>query len=138
MSKVTVFLNGREFTIGCEEGQEAYLKSLAAHLDEKVQGISQQVGQIGDLRLLLMASLVVVDELKEAERRAETLEAHVDQLRSRSAGENSHNEQQRDQLARTVTALAERMEALAEKLDGKQEAPADVTEEKTALEQVQA
>ncbi|MBO6796533.1 cell division protein ZapA [Maricaulis sp.] len=138
MSKVTVFLNGREFTIGCEEGQEAYLKSLASYLDEKVQGITEQVGQIGDLRLLLMASLVVVDELKEAERQSETLEAHVDQLRSRSVGENTHNEQQREQLARTITALADRMEMLADKLDGKPDTPASSAEEKTSLEQVQA
>lgn len=137
MPKVTVFLNGREFTIGCEEGQEAYLKSLASLLDKKVQDITQQVGQIGDLRLLLMASLVVVDELKEAERRAETLEAHVDQLRNRSAGENSHNEQERDQLARTITALAERMETLADKLDGKPEETASA-HDKSPLEQVQA
>lgn len=135
MSKVTVFLNGREFTIGCEEGQEAYLKSLASYLDDKVQGITQQVGQIGDLRLLLMASLVVMDELKEAERRIETLEAHVDQLRSRSAGENVHNEQQRDQLARTITALAERMESLADRLDGK---PDEDAAGQTPLEQVEA
>lgn len=135
MSRVTVFLNGREFTIGCEEGQEAYLKSLASYLDDKVQGITQQVGQIGDLRLLLMASLVVMDELKEAERRIETLEAHVDQLRSRSAGENVHNEQQRDQLARTITALAERMESLADRLDGK---PDEDAAGQTPLEQVEA
>jgi cell division protein ZapA len=135
MSKVTVFLNGREFTIGCEEGQEAYLKSLASYLDGKVQGITEQVGQIGDLRLLLMASLVVMDELKEAERRIETLEAHVDQLRSRSAGENVHNEQQRDQLARTITALAERMESLADRLDGK---PDEDAAGQTPLEQVEA
>jgi len=135
MSKVTVLLNGREFTIGCEEGQEAYLKSLASYLDGKVQGITEQVGQIGDLRLLLMASLVVMDELKEAERRIETLEAHVDQLRSRSAGENVHNEQQRDQLARTITALAERMESLADRLDGK---PDEDAAGQTPLEQVEA
>jgi len=135
MSKVTVFLNGREFTIGCEEGQEAYLKSLASYLDGKVQGITEQVGQIGDLRLLLMASLVVMDELKEAERRIETLEAHIDQLRSRSAGENVHNEQQRDQLARTITALAERMESLADRLDGK---PDEDAAGQTPLEQVEA
>lgn len=135
MSRVTVFLNGREFTIGCEEGQEAYLKSLASYLDDKVQGITQQVGQIGDLRLLLMASLVVMDELKEAERRIETLEAHVDQLRSRSAGENVQNEQQRDQLARTITALAERMESLADRLDGQ---PGENAAGQSPLEQVEA
>ena len=60
MSKVTVTLNGREFTIGCEDGQEAYLRELAGQLDERVGGIVEQVGQIGDVRLLLMAALMAV------------------------------------------------------------------------------
>jgi cell division protein ZapA len=71
MAKVSVSLNGRAFTIGCEEGQEAYLRELTRYVDSKVTSMSDQVGQIGDLRLLLMASLMVVDELKESERRVE-------------------------------------------------------------------
>ena len=68
MGKVSVTINGRAFTIGCEEGQEAYLRDLARHLDGHIRDLSGQVGQIGDLRLLLMASLVVADERREAAR----------------------------------------------------------------------
>ena len=75
MGKVSVTINGRAFTIGCEEGQEAYLRDLARHLDGHIRDLSGQVGQIGDLRLLLMASLVVADERREAVRRVEALEA---------------------------------------------------------------
>jgi cell division protein ZapA (FtsZ GTPase activity inhibitor) len=67
VSKVTISLNGRPFTIGCEEGQQAYLRELASHLDSHVRGLAERVGQIGDLRLLLMAALIVADELKEAQ-----------------------------------------------------------------------
>ena len=73
MSRVTVSLNGRDFTIGCEEGQEAYLRELAASLDKRVTDVSAQVGQIGDLRLLLMASLILVDDLRESDSRIEAL-----------------------------------------------------------------
>ena len=137
MSRVTVFLNGREFTIGCEDGQEEYLKSLASYLDGKVKDITGQVGQIGDLRLLLMASLVVMDELKDAERRIETLESHVESLRSKTADVSTGSEQQRDQMARTIMALAERMEALAERLEGAPQADAG-GEKNASREQVQA
>ena len=137
MSRVTVFLNGREFTIGCEDGQEEYLKSLASYLDGKVKDITGQVGQIGDLRLLLMASLVVMDELKDAERRIETLESHVESLRSKTADVSTGSEQQRDQMARTIMALSERMEALAERLEGAPQADAG-GEKNASREQVQA
>ena len=50
MSKVTISLNGRAFTIGCEEGQQAYLRELAAHLDAHVRDLAEKVGQIGELR----------------------------------------------------------------------------------------
>lgn len=117
MSKVSVILNGREFTIGCEAGQEAYLKSLAEYLDGKVEGISSQVGQIGDLRLLLMASLVVVDELKEAERRAEALDAQVDRMRDEARGGDLARSGERVQLASAIADAAERLERLAMALE---------------------
>jgi len=117
MSKVSVTLNGREFTIGCEDGQEAYLKSLAAYLDEKVSGISAQVGQIGDLRLLLMASLVVVDELKDAERRTESLTVHLDRLRDEARGGDVARTDERTRLATAIADAAERLEQLASTLE---------------------
>ncbi len=117
MSKVSVTLNGRAFTIGCEEGQEAYLRDLAAFLDQRVSAMSSQVGQIGDLRLLLMASLTVVDELKDAERRIESLEAHVDRLRSESANQSDQQAVEREDLAAHIVAAAERLEMLAKALE---------------------
>lgn len=117
MSKVTVTLNSREFTIGCEAGQEAYLTELAADLDRKVSAIVGEVGQIGDLRLLLMASLILVDEGKEAGRRVEALEGQLERLRHERHGAASMQAEERGQLAHQLTGLAERLEAFAAGLD---------------------
>ncbi|WP_417478134.1 cell division protein ZapA [Maricaulis sp.] len=117
MSKVAVTLNGRVYTIGCEEGQEAYLRELGGYLDSKVTVMADQVGQIGDLRLAVMASLIVVDELKDAERRIETLEAQLNQLRSESQGSNSEYGEERQHLADHLLKAAQRLEALAASLD---------------------
>jgi cell division protein ZapA len=118
MSKVAVTLNGREFTIGCEDGQEAYLRELARTLDVRVQSIAQQVGQIGDLRLLLMASLMLVDEQKDADRRIEALEAQVERLRNDRGQDASVQAAERERLASGISALAERLERLADRLEG--------------------
>lgn len=117
MSKVAVTLNGRVYSIGCEEGQEAYLRELAGYLDGKVTIMASQVGQIGDLRLAVMASLIVVDELKDAERRIETLEAQLAQLRSENQGSDSEYGEERQHLAEHLLKAAQRLEALAASLD---------------------
>ncbi|WP_291841572.1 cell division protein ZapA [Maricaulis sp.] len=117
MSRVTVTLNGRDFTIGCEEGQEAYLRELAASLDKRVGEISGQVGQIGDLRLLLMASLILVDDLKEADSRVEALEGQIQRLRHENHGATSLHAEARGRLADQLDRLAQRMESFADAME---------------------
>ncbi|PHR62360.1 MAG: cell division protein ZapA [Robiginitomaculum sp.] len=63
MSKVSIRVNDRAFSIGCEPGQEAHVQKLGEAFDQKVAELAGQVGQIGDLRLFLMAALVLSDEL---------------------------------------------------------------------------
>lgn len=117
MSKVSVTLNGREFTIGCEEGQEEYLRQLAHALDARVRAISEQVGQIGDLRLLLMASLILVDEQKELEQRVVALEEQVERLGHERHGVASLHAAEREQVASRLVEVAERLEAFAATLE---------------------
>ena len=117
MSRVTVTLNGRDFTIGCEEGQEAYLRELAGTLDRRVSEISGQVGQIGDLRLLLMASLILVDDLKEADGRIERLEEQIQRLRHENHGAASLHAESRTRLTNQLDRLADRMERFADALE---------------------
>ncbi len=112
MGKVSVTINGRAFTIGCEDGQESYLRELARHLDVHVSDLSKQVGQIGDLRLLLMASLVVVDELKTSQNRLEALESHLNRLKSERAGDVPA-EAGSDGLVEALNGISARLEALA-------------------------
>ena len=65
MSKITVMVNGRKYEIACDDGQEAHLTRLAQYVDRRVDELIAAVGQVGDARLLLMASLLVADELSE-------------------------------------------------------------------------
>ena len=62
MPLVNVMVNGRAYTIACDEGEEAHLKELSAHVDEKAREVLASVGQVGDARMLLMAALLMADE----------------------------------------------------------------------------
>lgn len=66
MATVEVTINGRSYPISCEDGQEEHLRQLAAYVDKRVQELVNSLGQVGDLRLLVMASLLIADELSEA------------------------------------------------------------------------
>src|SRR5580693_8411214 len=62
MPLVNVMVNGRAYTIACDEGEEDHLRGLAATVDAKAREVLGSVGQVGDTRLLLMAALLIADE----------------------------------------------------------------------------
>ena len=66
MAQVALTINKRSYDIACDDGQEDHLRSLASDLDARVQSLRRSVGEIGDLRLLVMAALLLEDELNEA------------------------------------------------------------------------
>lgn len=72
MPLVNVMVNGRAYTIACDEGEQEHLKSLAAEVDAKVQELLASVGQVGDQRLVLMSALLLADELHAARTQLET------------------------------------------------------------------
>lgn len=65
MATVTVDINGRPYAVGCADGQEERVRMLAGQFDAHVQSVAGQVGHVGDLRLFLMAALLLADELHE-------------------------------------------------------------------------
>ncbi|MFP4519985.1 MAG: cell division protein ZapA, partial [Oceanicaulis sp.] len=121
--KVTISLNGRAFTIGCEEGQQAYLRELAGHLDGHVRDLADKVGQIGDVRLLLMASLIVADEMREAQGRVEMMKDDMVELKGRLSQAEARLRAERARAAEAVARAAEHLEALADDAGSEDGAP---------------
>lgn len=66
MATVTVEINGRPYAVGCADGQEERVRILARQFDNHVRDVAADVGQVGDIRLFLMASLMLADQLQEA------------------------------------------------------------------------
>ena len=112
MSKVTISLNGRAFTIGCEDGQQAYLRELAGHLDGHVRDLAEKVGQIGDVRLLLMAALIVTDEMREARGKVEELEDMVLDLKGTVSQVEARRRSDRARAAEAIVNAAQKLEAM--------------------------
>ena len=66
MAQVDVTINDRSYRIACDDGQDGHLTELANYVDGRVQELVSSVGQVGDARLLVMASLLIADELSES------------------------------------------------------------------------
>ncbi len=65
MAKVNLEINGRKYALGCDDGEEPRLQRLGEKLDARVRTLADQFGQIGDVRLLVMAGITMTDEMEE-------------------------------------------------------------------------
>ena len=81
MSHVNVTINGRQFRMACEEGQETRLLQLAEGFETRIGSLRGKFGEIGDARLTVMAALMVSDELIDATQRIRNLEEELKALR---------------------------------------------------------
>jgi cell division protein ZapA len=115
MGQVSVTLNGRTYRLECGEGEETHLIALAEYLGTHVETMKRKFGQVGDDRLILMASLLVTDELWELRRQMQELKTAMAEVRrDRSVADESAKSLQSDVAAR-VGAVAERLEMLNER-----------------------
>jgi cell division protein ZapA len=117
MNHVNVTINGRQYRMACEEGQEVRLLRLAENLEARIESLRGKFGEIGDARLTVMAALTVCDELLDANNRIRSLEEEIDALRgvrlvaadrarvTQGAVSNAHN------------AAAERIEKITQVLN---------------------
>lgn len=125
MGQVSVTLNGRTYRLECGEGEENHLIALAEYLGSHVDTMKRKFGQVGDDRLILMASLLVTDELWELRRQMQELKsALAESRRDRSVADESVKSVQTD-LAQRVSSVADRVEMLNERFGSElQPAPA--------------
>ena len=86
MSQVNVTINGRQFRMACEDGQEGHLRDLAKNLDDRIVALRGQFGEIGDARLTVMAALMVADELAETAKKLRRTEEELANLQERARG----------------------------------------------------
>lgn len=131
LGNIQIDINGRKYGIGCDDGQEDHIIKLARHFDNHVRNLAQNVGQIGDQKLFLMAALLLADEANDLKLKLDSTEAELARIRDQrldsaeiiqrnnnkiSAIENQINEFISEACG-SFDSAASRLEALAKKLD---------------------
>lgn len=108
MGTVTVDINGRPYMVGCADGQEDRVRVLARDFDQHVRQVGADVGHVGELRLFLMAALLVSDEIADLRAQVDRMQAEAE----RGAGAKRTDDEAPARAALALNAAAERIEKL--------------------------
>ncbi|HEY2530365.1 MAG TPA: cell division protein ZapA [Xanthobacteraceae bacterium] len=117
MAQVSVTINGRQFRMACEDGQETHLTNLARELDTRIDGLRARFGEIGDTRLTVMAALTIADSLAETVVRIKHLEEEIAALQEERAADNDRSRGAQEAVAAALNEAAERIEGITRKLN---------------------
>ena len=117
MSQVNVTINGRQFRMACEDGQEDHLTDLAREFDIRIEGLRAKFGEIGDTRLTVMAAITLADELSEMGTRIKRLGEELAATQGAHGAVADRNNAAQAAVASTLTSAAERIESVSKRLN---------------------
>ena len=116
MPQVNVTIAGKAYRMACGDGEEAHLEALANLYDGKIDEMRQAFGEIGDMRLHVMAALMVADEVSELKERVATLESMLSTVRGDAGSADQRLGEVEERAAEALVTAAERIESVARSL----------------------
>jgi cell division protein ZapA len=102
--------------MSCGDGEEAHLESLAALYDSRIEDMRKGLGELGDMRLHVMAALMIADEMSEMKRRVESLEQKLDALKGDAGSAESRASEVERVATAAIASAADRIEKVARSL----------------------
>ncbi|WP_310618876.1 cell division protein ZapA [Flexibacterium corallicola] len=140
MAQISVTINGRSFRMACDDGEEERLLGLAKRFDESIDMLRGSFGEIGDLRLTVMAGIMAMDQMAEKERKlkvleedlaktkvqfeedlkrqSEKLDAEIAQLKRENNAHGEISARREELMSSKLNEVAVKIEELAESLAG--------------------
>ena len=116
MPQINVTIDSKNYRMACADGEEAHLTALAEGLDGRISEMRRTFGEIGDMRLHVMAALMVADEASELQRRVARLEADLASIQGDAGVADRRLGEVEDRAAEALVAAAERIEGIAKSL----------------------
>jgi cell division protein ZapA len=117
MNHINVTINGRQYRMACEDGQEVRLLKLAESMESRVTELRGKFGEIGDARLTVMAALTVCDELLDATARIRVLEEELESQRNQRVAVTDRARATQVAVTNALNAAADRIEKTAQVLN---------------------
>ncbi len=117
MPQIMVTIAGRSYRMACGDGEEAHLEGLAALFDSRIDEMRQAFGEIGDMRLHVMAALTVADEVMDLRVKLEKAQAELADYQSMASLGDERSTILASRFAEKIDQTAERIERLARSLN---------------------
>jgi cell division protein ZapA len=109
MAQVTLRINGYAYTVGCKDGEEHHLEAMGDEVSRRIDGVRSAAGPSGEARMLVMAALLMADDLFEMRTRLQQAEAVAPKHDTEPAPDL--------ELGRRLNRMAKRAEEIAEALE---------------------
>ena len=104
MANVNIKFNGKDFLLSCDDGQEEHLEELLAHINQKFINLKNDLGNIGENKLLLITSVQIMDEYFETKKKViqkkTELKNLLDKFRELKSLVYSYRDKKEDEMQR--------------------------------------
>ena len=80
MANVSIKFNGKEFLLSCEDGQEEHLEELLIQINQKFNDLKNNLGNLGENKLLLITAVKVMDEYYQTKKKVEQKKNELNEL----------------------------------------------------------
>ena len=121
MAQIVVTIAGKSYRMACGDGEEEHLRGLAGLFESRIAEMRKSFGEIGDMRLQVMAALTLADESAEHRKRIEALESQIAEFQAAAATGQEESEHADQKMADFMLHTSERIERLARTLSGAQQ-----------------
>jgi cell division protein ZapA len=118
MAQVNVTINGHQYRMACLDGQEDHLLGLVRGFSERIEALRAQFGEVGDMRLTIMAAITVADELSEATGKIRRLEQQITAAEQARVVAAERAQVTQAAVAAAFASAADRIENVARNLSG--------------------
>jgi len=120
MANVSIKFNGKEFILSCEDGQEEHLENLLIQINQKFNNLKNELGNLGENKLLLITAVKIIDEYYETKKKVEQKKDELKTLSNKFKELKSLIYQYRDKKENEIKELNKDQSKLKNEIDKNQ------------------
>ena len=120
MANVNITFNGKEFLLSCEDGQEEHLEELLIQINQKFNNLKNDLGNLGENKLLLITAVKVMDEYYETKKKVDQKKDELQKLSSKFKELKSLIYEYRDRKEKEISELNQNQFKLKNEIDSNQ------------------
>ena len=117
MANVSIKFNGKEFLLSCEDGQEEHLEELLIQINQKFNNLKNDLGNLGENKLLLITAVKVMDEYYETKKNVDQKKEELKNLSNKFKELKSLIYEYRDKKEHEINELNDNHQKLKDEIE---------------------